>query len=121
MYRILTSITDYQDGLQTYDYKEEFLRFAEIETALWDGLGKADKPASELVPPSGSLGSPIAYHLHCPSFTTLHRHGGETADPTNPCIDLVMCNGFSRGETLIFDHYAVENVRAGSTYIPKKF
>jgi hypothetical protein len=53
--------------------------------------------------PSGALDSPIAHHLHNPSFYTNDFHGIETADPTNACIDLVMRNGFEKDKTLNFD------------------
>jgi hypothetical protein len=60
----------------------------------------------ELVRPSGELDSPIAHHLHNPSFNTNYLNGIETADETNACIYLVMRNGFEKGKTLIFDHLA---------------
>jgi hypothetical protein len=58
------------------------------------------------VRPSGELDSPIAHHLHNPSFNTNYLNGIETADETNACIYLVMKNGFEKGKTLIFDHLA---------------
>lgn len=59
-----------------------------------------------LVRPSGQLQSPIAHHLHNPSFNTNNVAGIETADETSACIWLVMQNGFKRNKTLIFDHLA---------------
>jgi hypothetical protein len=58
------------------------------------------------VRPLGELDSPIAHHLHNPSFNTNYLNGIETADETNACIYLVMQNGFEKGKILIFDHLA---------------
>jgi len=33
-------------------------------------------------------------------------HSGETADPTSPCVALIMAGTFERGKTLIYDHLA---------------
>jgi hypothetical protein len=55
---------------------DRFARFKKEEPALW----KPARSANELVPPSGQLESPIAHHLHNPSFYTLTPHDGETAE-----------------------------------------
>jgi hypothetical protein len=55
---------------------DRFARFKKEEPALW----KPARPANEFVPPSGQLESPIAHHLHNPSFYTLTPHDGETAE-----------------------------------------
>ncbi len=39
-----------------------------------------------------------------PGFITQNPHNGETADPTNPCIGLIMANTFVKGKTLTYDH-----------------
>ena len=60
--------------------------------------------SSNLVNASGSLKSIIAHHLNQPSFTSDGKFGNETADKSNPCIAMVLGNGFQEGESLIFDH-----------------
>jgi hypothetical protein len=55
-----------------------------------------------LVRPSGSLKSPLAHHLNQPSFTTAQKYDGETADPTNGCIAMVMGNAYT-SETFLFN------------------
>src|ERR1700722_3062248 len=37
------------------------------------------------------------------SFTTNFPENGETADPTNGCISMVMNTAFDKGNTLIYD------------------
>lgn len=60
--------------------------------------------SSNLVNALGSLSSIIAHHLNQPSLTTDGKFGNETAGKSNPCIAMVMGNGFQEGESLIFDH-----------------
>src|SRR4051794_9968608 len=54
--------------------------------------------------PSGSLHSPIAHHLHQPSYSThdLDSDDSETADWTSGCVAMIMGNGFEEGVTFIF-------------------
>ncbi|KAK4938537.1 hypothetical protein LTR10_021069 [Elasticomyces elasticus] len=104
------------DKAQTSGYADSFAAFAEKESALWEPA----RPANHLVPPSGLLESPIAHHLHNPSFYTLHPHDGETADDSNLCIWLVMQNGFKKGQTLIFDHLSRRDIVDGIKLYPKE-
>lgn len=87
IYSLLQALSE---GKARYDYMEAFEDFRKQETALWKKLQGRGRPASELVLPSGDLDSPIAHHLHCPSFTTIYRYNGVTADRSNPCIALVI-------------------------------
>jgi hypothetical protein len=82
----------------TLDYRDRFAKFQATDPYLWN----PPRDGRELVRPSGELDSPIAHHLHNPSFYTNDFHGIETVDPTNACIDLVMRNGFEKDRTLIF-------------------
>jgi hypothetical protein len=100
----------------TPGYLDQFATFVKEETALWN----LARPVNELVPPSGLLQSPIAHHLHNPSFHTLTPHDGETADESNLCIWLVMQNGFQKGQTLIFDHLSRREIVDGIKIYPKE-
>src|ERR1700728_676995 len=75
---------------------------------LHAGKLKADPRYLEIpsFTPSGSLHSPIAHHLHQPSYSTnnLDSDDAETADWTNGCTAMVMGNGFEEGVTFLFDH-----------------
>jgi hypothetical protein len=97
-----------------FNVSQEFARFQEIESLLWSPLRRKD----ELVPPSGDFNWPIAHHLHNPSFVTQYPHNGETADPTTPCIALIMANTFLNGKTLIFDHLARREITDGLVDYP---
>jgi hypothetical protein len=85
-----------------FDYRVRFTALLDEEPSLLD----PPRSAAELVMSSGELDSPIAHHLHDPSFNTNHLNGAETADETNACIWLIMKNGFEIGKTLIFNHLA---------------
>lgn len=94
---------------RAFNASDEFAQFQETESLLWNPPRRQD----ELVPPSGDFNWPIAHHLHNPSFVTQNPHYGETADPTNPCIGLVIANAFVKGKTLIYDHLARREVVDG--------
>jgi len=98
-----------------FNVSDEFARFQETESLLWNPPRRKD----ELVPPSGDFNWPIAHHLHNPSFITQNPHNGETADPTNPCIGLIMANMFVRGKTLIYDHLARHEIVDGLVDYPE--
>ena len=100
---------------RAFNASDEFAQFQETESLLWNPPRRQD----ELVPPSGDFNWSIAHHLHNPSFITQNPHNGETADPTNPCIGLVMANAFVRGKTLIYDHPARREVVDGSVDYPE--
>ncbi|KAL8745041.1 MAG: hypothetical protein Q9190_002790 [Brigantiaea leucoxantha] len=97
------SILPYLQELDNRDLRE-FEKFTEREGQAWQSSRRHPERLSSLVSPSGSLDSIIAHHLQQPSFTTDALSGGETADPSNGCIAMVMGNAFRRGETLLFDH-----------------
>lgn len=84
------------------DLDESFLEFQTRESEIWQSLFQ-EPPSPELVKPSGSLTSPLAYRLNQPSFTTECRENAETADPTNGCLSMIMGNAYTPN-TLIFDH-----------------
>jgi hypothetical protein len=102
--------------LSDFDIRTEFARFQKKESILWN----PPRPQEELVPPSGELDWPIAHHLHNPSFITQTPHTGETADPTSPCIALIMANTFVRGKTLIYDHIARREIVDGLLDYPEQ-
>lgn len=103
--------------MDAFDYRSEFVKFQKTESVLWDPPRRED----ELVLPSGDLDSPIAHHMHNPSFITLTPRGGETADETNPCVWLIMAAGaFVKGKTLIYDHLARREVVDGLKDYPKR-
>lgn len=93
---------------------------AKICSISEDGIPSLEPTAAkdELVPPSGDFNWPIAHHLHNPSFVTQYPYHGETADPTTPCIALIMANTFVNGKTLIFDHLARREITDGLVDYP---
>ncbi|KZF25554.1 hypothetical protein L228DRAFT_266020 [Xylona heveae TC161] len=99
----------------SFDYLSEFSQFKHRECALWD----PPRSIEELVPPSGDINAPIANRLHNPSFTTLNLRGGETADGTNPCIQLLLESGFTKNNSLIYDHLSRREVLDGISKYPK--
>lgn len=100
---------------RAFNASDEFAQFQETESLLWNPPRRQD----ELVPPSGDFNWPTAHHLHNPSFVTQNPHYGETADPANPCIGLVMANAFVKGKTLIYDHLARREVVDGLVEYPE--
>jgi hypothetical protein len=77
------------------DLGQQFHVFKENELQAWKELGVVPEHQSRLIPPSGSLDSMIAHHLHQPSFTTnALADAHTTADKSNGCIAMVMGNGF---------------------------
>lgn len=75
------------------------------ELKSWEDSNESPQnDASSLVKPSGSLDSPVAYHLHQASYSTDYIENGETADWTNGCLAMVMGNGFVEGVSFVFDH-----------------
>lgn len=81
-----------------------FDRFSEHEVSAWKNITGKDYDKALLVKPSGSLKSPVAHHLHQPSFTTLNRENGETLDETNGCTRLLLETGFTANNSFVFDH-----------------
>ena len=98
-----------------FNVSVEFTRFQGTESLLWSPPRRKD----ELVPPSGAFNWPIVHHLHNPSFSTQTPHNGETADPTNPCIGLIMANSFVIGKTFIYDHLARREIVDGLVDYPE--
>lgn len=101
--KALTNRIDLSSGFESFKTKEE---------QAWKDSGDTPEKRSCLVPPSGSLDSVIAHHLHQPSFTTRSWNSGDTADQSNGCIAMVMGNGFQEGETLLFDHLHRRSVKS---------
>ncbi len=89
-----------------HDLRQEFGGFEKEEIACWEFVGRSPLPRDAFVRPSGSLHSPIAHHLHQPSYSTHDLDSGDagTADWTNGCVAMIMGNAFEEGVTFIFDH-----------------
>ena len=87
-----------------YDLRQAFEDFKKEEIACWKIEGRSPLPRDSFVRPSGSLHSPIAHHLHQPSYSTnnLDSDDAETADWTNGCTAMVMGNGFEEGGDVPF-------------------
>ena len=83
---------------------DAFSKFADAEVSIWAAYGDSVPGRDLLVRVSGSLQSPMAHHVHQPSFTTLHPRNSETADETNPCIAGIMGNAFEKDKSLIYNH-----------------
>jgi len=86
------------------DLVAEFESFKAREAQAWKDSGREPEKDSCLVPPSGSLDSILAHHLHQASFTTKSFHTTDAADSSNGCVAMVMGNAFEKGKTLLFDH-----------------
>ncbi|KAJ5342885.1 hypothetical protein N7541_012009 [Penicillium brevicompactum] len=85
-----------------WDLEAAFKGFSDIETAMWKHMG-SERPAKYLLPPSGSIGSPIACHLFNPTFYVEDVDLRVTDDPTSPTLQLVHESGFSSNNCFIFD------------------
>ena len=92
--------------------RAEFEIFMEKEVQAWKISKRTPEKFSCLVPPSGSLDSIIAHHLHQPLFTTDRLNKGDTADYSNGCIAMVMGNAFRQGESLLFDHLHRRSIKS---------
>ena len=58
-----------------------------------------------LVKPSGTLQARLGHYLNQPSFSTIQNaYDGETADDSNPCIRMILENGYAENKALIMDH-----------------
>ena len=102
---LLIVLTLYIDLPDRIDLGQQFQIFRENELQAWKESGATPEHQSRLIPPSGSLDSTIAHHLHQQSFTTKAlANAHTTADKSNGCIAMVMGNGFQEGKTLLFDH-----------------
>ncbi|CAI7611635.1 unnamed protein product [Penicillium bialowiezense] len=85
-----------------WDLETAFKGFSDIETAMWKQMG-SERPAKYLLPPSGSIGSPIACHLFNPTFYVEDVDLRVTDDPTSPTLQLMHESGFSSTNCFIFD------------------
>lgn len=77
-------------------------REREREINAWRQLG-VDRSSRYLLPPSGSIHSPLACHLFNPTFYVADPENRVTDDPTNPTLHLLRDSGFSSNNCLIFD------------------
>ncbi|KAH8704190.1 hypothetical protein BGW36DRAFT_355563 [Talaromyces proteolyticus] len=84
------------------DLNEAFTRFQDREVSTWKAHQEERSP-THLVKPSGCLESPLALRLNQPSFTSDNIDNGETADPSNGCMAMVMGSGY-HADNLLFDH-----------------
>lgn len=82
---------------------KEFADFSARETTKWKDLG-AERPASFLIHPSGDINSPIACHLHNPTFYVKNPYCQETDNGSNPTIQQLNQAGFSSKNCLFLDH-----------------
>ncbi|KAK0757262.1 hypothetical protein N5P37_009980 [Trichoderma harzianum] len=89
------------DGNESF--RDRFDLMVKAETTAWKHYGTV-REATFLIPPSGSLYSPVACHLHCPSFTVIDPYSQETADESNVCIKQLIDIGFSPDRCLLYDH-----------------
>jgi hypothetical protein len=93
-----------KDLSKRINFHSAFQSFKTKEDQAWKASTCLPEKNSCLVPPSGSLDSAIAHHLHQPSFTTKSLGSTDIADKSNGCIAMVMGTAFQEGETLLFDH-----------------
>ncbi|KAL2857045.1 hypothetical protein BJX68DRAFT_263566 [Aspergillus pseudodeflectus] len=87
---------------RTMDIDSAFATFVAKETGVWRQLG-VERSSQHLLPPSGSLASPIACHLMNPTFYVGDPENPVTDDPTSPTIQLMNDSGFSSNNCLVFD------------------
>lgn len=87
------------------------------ETTAWKHHGTT-REAAFLIPPSGSLNSPVACHLHCPSFTVADPYNQQTADESNVCIKQLIDIGFSPDRCLLYDHLSRREALDGLQFYP---
>ena len=103
---LIISMAAFQRGRNALSLDAEFDAFCTREVAEWQEIGE-QRSRHELIRPSGNFSSPVAHHLHCPSFSTDQVTQQETADTTNLSIELVMQqDGFNHPRMLIFDQLA---------------
>jgi hypothetical protein len=86
----------------SFDLEKEFKKFTEKEVRAWLELG-VQRPAQYLLHPSGKIDSPVACHLHNPTFYVKNPESQETGNISNPCIRQLHQAGFSSKNCFIFD------------------
>ena len=85
------------------DLDHAFDDFVADEAKAWIAAGHPHPPPPEyLVKVSGTFDSPLSHRLNQPSFTCSVPENGETADPTNGCIQMVMGTAYNK-TTLLYD------------------
>jgi hypothetical protein len=94
--------TNFLGPARTWDIDSAFATFVAKETGVWRQLG-VERSSQHLLPPSGSLASPIACHLMNPTFYVGDPENPVTDDPTSPTIQLMNDSGFSSNNCLVFD------------------
>ena len=77
---------------------EKAFKIFKIQEMEHDAIG--------LVKPSGTLQARLGHYLNQPSFSTIQNvyEDGETADDSNPCIRMILENGYAENKALIMDH-----------------
>lgn len=85
-----------------FDLEKEFKDFTEKEVGAWVALG-AKRPPQYLLHPSGQIDSPVACHLHNPTFYVKTPESQETDNISNPCIRQLHQAGFSSKNCFFFD------------------
>ena len=83
---------------------QAFSAFKTAEQQAWKSCQWYIPNKALLEKPSGILQAPIAHHLHQPSFATENLENGETADPTNPSVAMILGTGQIPGISLLYDY-----------------
>ena len=99
-----------------HNLRSGFSKFKETELNTWKLCQWYIPHESLLVALSGLLQSPIAHHLHQPSFISSKLEYGEVSDDTNPSTAMVMSNVFKIGKTLIYDHLSRRHPKSEQKY-----
>ncbi|KAL2823194.1 hypothetical protein BDW59DRAFT_173676 [Aspergillus cavernicola] len=86
----------------------EFTTFPERETAAWRHLG-ANRSRELLLHPSGDIDSPVACHIHNPTYYVKNLYCQETDNQSSPTIQQLNQAGFSSRNCLFFDHICRRN------------
>ncbi|KAJ4857116.1 hypothetical protein T069G_08013 [Trichoderma breve] len=98
-------------------FRDRFDLMVKAETTAWKHYGTVQE-TTFLIPPSGSLNSPVACHLHCPSFTVIDPYSQETADESNVCIKQLIDIGFSPDRCVLYDHLSRREALDGFQFYP---
>lgn len=86
------------------DVDVAFQEFKASEHNTWKICGYPLRDPQHLVKPSGSFQSQIIHHLHQPSTSSTRIKDEEVADPSNPCIAMILNNGFTKKNSPMYDH-----------------
>lgn len=85
-----------------FQHRERIQGVHREEVGAWLALG-VKRPPQHLLHPSGEIDSPVACHLHNPTFYVKTPESQETDNISNPCIRQLHQAGFSSKNCFIFD------------------